>query len=381
MLKFGVLTCACDAGCSGIGQYVIHLLRVFSKIAPDVEFEIIGHEDEILAFLPPDHEYVTHIVNARWKRPIPNILWQNLVLPRLCRAHAYDVLFLPAANRRLPFWLPCPSVGTVHDFSSMHIDGKYDFLRDVYIKRVLPFLVRRLTRVIAVSECTKQDIVRYARVPAERIAVIPHGVDHEVYYPRDKAEAQRRVCEKYGIRSPYVLYISRIEHPGKNHARLIRAFAQLKQDKGLPHQLVLAGSDWNRAEEVHKAADAAKLGDDIRFTGFIDGADLPYLYCGAELFVFPSLFEGFGMPILEAMACGVPVACSNTSSLPEVAGDAAIYFDPSDVKAIAAAVGEVLVTPTVRADTAKSGLRWAAQSRWSAAANSTLAEIENAVNP
>ena len=380
-MKIGILTFACDAGRSGIGQYLIHLLRDFPEIAPEVEFEIVGHEDEIGAFLPSDHDYTLHTVSNRWKSPILNILWQNIMLPRLCRAHGYDVVFLPAANRRLPLWLPCPSVGTVHDFSSMHITGKYDPLRDVYIKRVLPFLVRRLTRVISVSECTKQDIIHYAHYPAGRITVIPHGVDHDTYYPRDKEESQGNVSAKYELRSPYVLYISRIEHPGKNHVRLIRAFAQLTRDMDLPHQLVLAGSDWNRAEEVHKAADATGLGGDIRFTGFVDSADLPHLYCGADLFVFPSLFEGFGMPILEAMACCIPVACSNISSLPEVAGDAAAYFDPHDEAAIADTLRDILTNPASRKHCVESECIHAAQFKWSVAAEGTFRELMAGMKP
>jgi len=380
-MKVGILTFACDAGRSGIGQYLIHLLREFPKVAPDVEFEIIGFEDEIEAFLTPDHPYLLHTVSPRWKHPILNILWQNLLLPRLCKTHGYDAVFLPAANRRLPLWLPCPSVGTVHDFSSMHIAGKYDPLRDLYIKRVLPFLVRRLTRVIADSECTKQDIIQYARVPAERISVIPLGVDHDTFYPRDKGQSQAKVCAKYGLRPPYVLYISRIEHPGKNHVALIRAFAQLKRSTTLPHQLVLAGSDWTRAEEVYKAAEGSGLGEEIRFTGFVNAKDLPELYCGADLFVFASLYEGFGMPILEAMACGIPVACSNASSLPEVAGDAAAYFPPSDDLAIAGTISQLLGKPTVGSRFADSGPERALKFAWSNVAKDTLSEALAAVAP
>jgi len=233
-MRIGVLTFACDAGRSGIGQYLIHLLREFPKLAPEVEFEIIGHEDELEVFMPKEHPYAVHTVSNRWKRPIHNILWQNIVLPGLCRSRGYDAVFLPAANRRLPLWLPCPSIGTVHDFSSMHIEGKYDPLRDFYIKRVLPFLVRRLSRVITVSQCTKDDIVKYTHYPKDNISVIHHGVNHDTYYPRIQKEAQQNICAKYGLKSPYILYISRIEHPGKNHVRLIRAYAQLKKDTSFP---------------------------------------------------------------------------------------------------------------------------------------------------
>lgn len=374
-MKIGILTFACDAGRSGIGQYLIHLLREFPKIAPDVEFEVIGFEDELPAFLPENHNYKTHTVHSRWKSPVLNILCQNIALPRLCQTHGYDVMFLPAANRRLPFWLPCPSVGTVHDFSSMHIDGKYDPLRDLYIKRVLPFLIRRLTRVIAVSECTKQDIIKYAHVPADHITVIHHGVDHAVYYPSGKTEAQQRVRGKYGIRPPYILYISRLEHPGKNHVRLIRAFEQLKRETDLPHQLVLAGSDWTRADVVHKAAEATGLGDNIRFTGFVDGDDLPDLYCGADLFVFPSLYEGFGMPILEAMACGLPVTCSNVSSLPEVAGEAAAYFDPCDERDMTDTFEGLLTRRCTNDDHGSMGQDRTKQFTWKRTARQTIHEV------
>lgn len=380
-MKIGILTFACDAGRSGIGQYLIHLLREFPKVAADMEFEIVGCKDEIEAFLPQDHHYSRHTISPRWKHPILNILWQNILLPRLCKTHGYDAVFLPAANRRLPLWLPCPSVGTVHDFSSMHVAGKYDPLRDFYIKRVLPFLVRRLIRVIADSQCTKQDIIEFARVPAERIRVIPLGVDHDTYYPRDKTESQSKICAKYGIRPPYVLYISRIEHPGKNHVRLINAFTQLKKTTCLPHQLVLAGSDWTRTQEVHKAAEASELGEDLRFTGFVEPRDLPELYCGADLFVFPSLYEGFGMPILEAMACGVPVACSDTSSLPEVAGKAATYFDPRDEDALSDALKNLLTNASARRLLVEAGGLRAGQFRWFNTAKSTVQEITLCRNP
>ncbi len=375
-VKIGIITFACDAGRSGIGQYLVHLLREFPNLAPDTEFEIVGHQDEMESLLPSDHQYILHTVGDRWKHPILNIVWQNFVLPGLCKSRGYDAVFLPAANRRVPLWLPCPAVGTVHDFSSMHVKGKYDPLRDIYIKRVLPFLVRRLTRVISVSECTKRDIIRFAHYPLERIAVVPHGVDLDTYYPQNKVEAQDSLGAKYGLRAPYILYVSRIEHPGKNHARLIRAFAKLKRDTDLPHQLVLAGSDWNRAEEVHSAADATGLRDEIRFTGFVDNDDLPSLYCGADLFVFPSLYEGFGMPILEAMACGVPVACSNASSLPEVAGDAAEYFDPEDEQAIADTLHRTLTDASTLAHLAEAGRAHANSFSWSTATRRTLQEIE-----
>ena len=270
------------------------------------DFEVIVFEDEKGLFVPDPKSMSTVCFGDSLRSPVANILWHQISLPRLCRRQKYDVLFLPAGNRRLPVSLPCPSVGTVHDFSSIHVEGKYDPARMFYIKQVLPFLARRLSRVLTVSESSKKDIVKYARVPEKDVTVTPLAADNRVYFPRDGEDCIKRMGPKYHIQKPYILYISRIEHPGKNHAGLIRAFSILKKTGDIPHQLVLAGSDWDRAEEVHRIAEKSAYKDDIIFTGFAPTADLPDLYCGAELFVFPSLYEGFGLPVLEAMTCGVP---------------------------------------------------------------------------
>ena len=372
-MKIGITTFGGDGGKSGISQYIINLLREFATIAPEDEIEVLVYEDEEAIFVPKDAPFSTIRFPGSLRSTLKNIAWHQTALPKVCRQRRYDVLFLPAGNRRLPYSVPCPSVGTVHDFSSLHVAGKYDAAHLLYIKRVLPGLVRCLTQVIAVSESGKQDIVNFAQVPEKRVQVIPEAADEKVYYPRTDAVAIAQVQERYEIAAPYILYVARIEHPGKNHVRLIRAFSRLKADGLLQGvQLVLAGSDWSGAEAVHAEAARSPFAPDIRFTGFVRNADLPLLYSGAEAFVFPSLYEGFGLPILEAMQCGVPVACSNTSSLPEVAGDAAVMFDPSDECAIAAAIEDLCTDPIRRKIFADRGLVRSRQFTWNETARQTL---------
>ncbi len=377
-MKIGITTFGGDGGKSGISQYIINVLREFGSLETRPDFEVMVYKDEKELFVPDPDTMSALCFGDFLRSPVVNVAWHQVALPKWCRKQEYDVLFLPAGNRRLPVSLPCPSVGTVHDFSSIHVEGKYDPARMFYIKRVLPFLARRLTRVLTVSESSKKDIVEFAGVPEDNVTVTPLAADNQLYFPRNREESYRRIGPKYNIRQPYILYISRIEHPGKNHAGLIRAFSILKADENVPHQLVLAGSDWDRAEEVHRTANESRYTDDIVFTGFAPTSDLPDLYCGAELFVFPSLYEGFGLPVLEAMTCGVPVACSNISSIPEVIGDTGALFDPYDEESIADAMRRLLADSELLNDCRQRGLERSRQYTWSATAALTLKVIREA---
>ncbi len=374
-MRVGITTFGADGGKSGMSQYVIKLLEQFATVENGPEFEVLVYEDEKSIFVPPNSGLVPICLSERLRNPIINLVWHLIGLPRLCKKRRYDVLFLPAANRRLPFWVPCPSVGTVHDFSSTHVEDKYDAARMVFIKRYTPVLIRRLNMILTVSESSKKDIVDFCRIPEKRVVVTPNGVDLEVYFPRDRKEAIERVRANYGVTNPYILYVSRIEHPGKNHVRLIRAFTQLKEKTGIPHRLVLAGSKWSRSEIVYECADQSPYRSHIDFIGFVKNPDLPYLYSGADLFVFPSLYEGFGMPIIEAMACGVPTICSNLSSMPEVAGDAAPLFDPYVEEDILNKMENALLDEALRKNCIQRGLDRSQMYSWSNTAKKTLEVI------
>lgn len=378
-MNIGITTFGGDGGKSGISQYIINLLRQFSSFNSGTNYDVVVYEDEQDIFI--DDPNILHPITCsdRIRHPITNILWHQTSLPGLCSRKKFDALFLPAANRRVPLRSPCPTIGTVHDFSSIHVEGKYDASRMFYITRVLPFLIRRLDHVITVSESSKKDILEYARVPEDRVTVIPLAADQSLYKPGDQSDAVEVIGPKYGIRSPYILYISRIEHPGKNHIRLIKAFNHLKKEENIPHQLVLAGSDWDRAEEVHREASESESAADILFTGFTDHSDLPALYNGAELFVFPSLYEGFGLPVLEAMSSGTPVACSNISSIPEVAGDATVLFDPYSIENIQKSILGLIQDNAARKEFAAKGYERSKSFSWQKTAEKTLEVIRKTV--
>lgn len=371
-MRVGIITFGGDGGKSGISQYIIKLIEQFNVLSSNIDFEVVVYEDEKSIFIPANSRMQPYCFSSALRNPVVNVGWFQIGLPVLCHKRRYDVLFLPAANRRAPIWVPCPTVGTVHDFSGVHVTEKYDPARMFFIKKVTPALIRRLDMILTVSECSKTDIVNLCNIPSDRVVVTPNGVDLDIYCYGDKKTALGQLVKKYPIRAPYILYVSRIEHPGKNHVRLIRAFDALKSKSQIPHQLVLAGSKWSRAEEVYKLAEQSPYKDDILFIGFVAGSDLPSLYRGADLFVFPSLFEGFGMPILEAMACGTPTACSNLSSMPEVAGDAALLFDPYSEDSICNTMLEMISNGDLVAQLSKKGLERSQIYSWKNTALKTL---------
>ncbi len=374
-MRIGITTFGADGGRSGIGRYLISLLAAWDATGDLADCELMGLANELPLFGDAARRMKTLRVGTHVGGPVGNILWHQLCLPGLARRRGYDVLFLPAGNRRLPMRSPCPTVGTVHDMAAAQLVGKYDRARTFYVRRVLPAMIRRLTHVITVSESSKADIVRFADVPPERITVIPLAADPRVFHPRERDHSAKYVADKFAVEGPYVLYTARIEHPGKNHVRLIRAFDRLKQSVAISHKLMLVGRDWSGAAAVHKAAAAARCSEDIVLTGFVTDGDLPVLYSAADLFVFPSLYEGFGLPVLEAMRCGVPVACADVSSLPEVAGQAARLFDPTDEGAIAAAMWDILSDAELAANYVRLGLARSGQFTWSRAGERTMATI------
>ncbi len=372
-MNIGISTFGGDGGKSGISRYIIKLIEGLSDLSENDTYKVIAFDSERKIFVPNGHGNVEPIgMTEGLRSPIRNILWHQTSLSGVVKKNKLDVLFLPAANRRVPMGSPCPTVGTVHDFSSLYVDGKYDPARMFYIKKVLPWLIRKLDHVLTVSESSKRDIVEYAHVPAEKVKVTYLAADSNVYYPGEQDQSRRTILEKYPVSKNYILYISRLEHPGKNHVRLIDAFNKLRSDNSeLDLQLVLAGSKWPGCEAIHQAAKASPFSEDVIFPGFVTEEDLAHLYRGADLFVFPSLYEGFGLPVLEALSCGTPVACSNISSIPEVAGNAALYFDPKNLESIADSMRKLLTEVETKERLITEGLNHVKKFTWERTAKDT----------
>ncbi|MBR6020855.1 MAG: glycosyltransferase family 4 protein [Kiritimatiellae bacterium] len=266
------------------------------------------------------------------KGPVASMLWHLFALPWwiLRRRKEFDGFVICAANRRVCAFYPLPTAATVHDLANFRIPGKYSPLRMFYLRYVLPRFAKKAGHLVAVSAATAADMVRFWGCREGDVAVLHEG------FPA--------VPEGWGgAAGKNLLYISRIEHPGKNHVRLIEAYGRLPRALAEAHPLVLAGADWKDAEVVKAAAAASPHASSIRFAGFVpEGAAMEKLWSETGFYVFPSLFEGFGLSLAEAMARGIPCACSGNGALAEVGGDAAVSFDPEDSGDIARALETLL---------------------------------------
>lgn len=287
--------------------------------------------------------------------------------------HATDFVLPPLRDR-------VPGVLTVHDLSFERAPDAAPPRLIPFLRRVVPESARRAAHIIADSHATARDLTALYEIPPEKITVIHSGVDGRFTPYRDTLYMQRRrdyVLKKYGVGdAPFILTVGTMQRR-KNHLRLVQAFARLVANSdGRALTLVIAGGKGWLYDEVHAEVQRLGLTERVKFIGYVEDTDLPHLYRAAAVFAFPSTYEGFGLPPLEAMASGVPVVTSNVSSLPEVVGDAGLQVDPLDVDALAGALEQALNDEVWRRHCIARGLARAAQFTWQRAAEQLLSVYE-----
>jgi glycosyltransferase involved in cell wall biosynthesis len=372
-MTIGIDTFDCNGGRTGVGLYLCRILRHFKTAG--LHLELFGWDYDRFAY----GDYIEEggfIPQCSINGPRANTLWHVAKYPGFARERGYTACFFPSAHRTLPWNSPCPSIGTVHDLSSLSRGpGRRREKLGTVLRMVLPNSLRRLDKVIAVSQWIREELIDVVKVKEQRIEVIPNGVDLGAFYPRPRDDESVVLIQPFSFRRPYILYVSRIDHPVKNHVRLIKAFEIFKDSTHFPHRLVLAGGDSRHAETVKRRAAASPYRNDIFFTGYFPLKNLPELYSGADFVVFPSMYEGFGMGVLEAMASGVPVACARAASLPEVADNAALYFDPLSPEDMADRMVTITTDRAMYRECAKLGLERAQLYGWDNCAQKTLALI------
>lgn len=362
-MKIAISTSVIQRGKTGVAQYVLALTKALLPYTDVVKFHILALAQDVPLFEFARGRMQIVPVDEQWRPAVRNIWWHQQVLPKWLEKQEIDVLHVPS-YRRMVHTAHCHLVSTIHDLAPFHVKKKYDLARMIYGRVIVKHLARRQNGIIAVSTSTAQDIEHYFGVPVQKQNVILNGIDHARFNPGDRAAACAQVEQRWQLQEPFFLYVSRLEHPAKNHTRLIEAFDQFKTSTGSPWQLVLAGSDWHGAEHIHSAARDSRHAKDIRFLGFVEDAVLPDLYRAASTMVYPSLFEGFGLPPIEAMACGCPVITSKCGSLGEVVGNAARIINPEDVGDMAQALQEVASHREKREALIPAGLQNARRFNW-----------------
>lgn len=311
-------------------------------------------------------------------RPVPAMCWRTWSLWAFPRALRADRVHLAHVQYSIPPVAPCPVVTSVHDISFTRCPEYFRFKDKFLLDRSMRYAAKHAARILALSEYTKNEMMEAYGVKAEWIQVVYPGVD-EQYKPLDRAEARRFVAERYSIDFPYILAVGVIQ-PRKNLPRLLEGLSILKGISGLGHKLVVVGKYGWKESNLPAQTQELGLADDVVFTGYVPYEDLPSLYASADVFAYPSVYEGFGLPPLEAMACGTPVITGNRTSLPEVVGDAGTMVDPYDPEAFAQALRNVLYSDALRKDMSARGLERAKLFSWDRTAQEVRAVYSQVFN-
>lgn len=357
---------------TGIGRAFENIINRMSMLNNENEFILFRNKDNF-EFSIYGQNIRDIVFNVSKKSPMMNILWHQFIYPLRLLKIKTDISYIP--NVTLLIWKACPTVVVIHDLIEFNVPKKFSRLRMFYRHVAVPQTVRRADYIITVSENSKKDIVKYCKVKPEKIKVVYNGVDKR-FRPMNK-NVFSKVLQKYSMDSPYILYTGTIDHPGKNSISLVRAFRKVA-DRHPNYKLVFVGKPGFGYDHVINEIESLKLKDRTLMLGYVPDDDLVGIYNGASAFAFLSLYEGFGLPLIEAMACGTPVIAANSSCLPEIVGEAGFIVEPYDVLKIAEYLETLIVNKSLRNEIIQKGFEQAEKFSWEKAAEETL-EVFKAV--
>lgn len=360
---------------TGTEWYSYHLIQELKKITDPKDQFILYSQEKLcsdLGNLPSNWQ-------SRILRWPPKKLWTQVRLSWEMWRRPPELLFVPAHT--IPLIHPKKVVTTCHDVAFLRLPSVYSRLAIKYHEFAIKFAVKHAIKIITVSEFTKNELIEFFKISPERVAVVRNGYDRERYKLIEDRGVVEQVLQKYNLRQPYILYLGRLELK-KNTPGLVQAFGILQHSsRFMPHnpelKLLLIGQPGFGFEKVTEAIVESNLHNEIIMLGWVDEADLPYLMAGAKLFVFPSFYEGFGIPVLEAMACGVPVVASDIPALREVAGEAAYFIDSYSPENIAEGISLVLGDEHLQEDLKIHGLARAEDFSWEKCAKETWEVLES----
>ena len=359
-MRFSVDAHAIGCHLTGNEVYIRNLLHEFARL--DRSSDFIAYVSKPGAHLQVPKSIRTSQVSENPFRRL------GLDLPIKLRYDRPDLLHVQYTS---PIGCKVPLVVSVHDVSYLEHPQYFTRFRSTQLRWTVKRTVQAAARILTPSEFSRRAILRHYKLDERKVVVVPNAVSSS-FRPVERESAAAVIEEKFGIRGPFVLTVGDLQ-PRKNHLGLLHAFEEtLRQHPHLPHRLVFVGKETWYSKELHRAVMRSNVAGRVHFTGFVEDPDLLHFYGACHLFVFPSFYEGFGLPILEAMACGRAVACSSATAMPEVANAAGILFDPYSVPEMARAIADVLLDNEMRVRLERLGTHRAAQFTWERAAQRTL---------
>jgi glycosyltransferase involved in cell wall biosynthesis len=353
----------------GIQTFLVGILDGIARIQTEHEIILLIEDNQNLSHFPFVDKFEIVEIGAATDSLISKFWWDNFKVGQTCKRLGVDALYAPAHVR--PFYSPCPTAVLIHDMMYHLFPQEWSWSDRIYFCKVSPKFVIRADAIFANSINTQKDILNFLKIDDQSIQVLYPGVPAG-FDPRDASEVDV-IREKYSLYKPFILYVGSF-HPRKNVMAVINAFDQIADD--YPHDLVIGGLPKRQDQLILDRINEVAFGSRIRQIGFVPQDELPLFYSGAEIFVFPSYYEGFGLPVLEAMACGCPTITSNLSSLPEVAGDAAMLVQPDDLDALCAAMKQILDNHAFSDNLQQRSLERAKEFSWIKAANQVIDTLE-----
>jgi glycosyltransferase involved in cell wall biosynthesis len=353
---------------TGNETYIVNLLGKLGGLPVDVAATIWDSQPVPPSLQDVNIDMISLNIKNDWHR-------LSFGLQNVCKDWQADVLHVTYVG---PFWLPCPMVVTVHDISYKRYPEYFSKRDLILFNTLLPYTLKRARAVITISKHAKMEILNFFPGLNDRVFVTSLA-SNPIYKIMQEKQARQIISERYNINSDFLLAVGNLQ-PRKNMTRLLEAFAEVRK-KDYEVKLVIVGKTHWKASAIYQRVIDLGLENDVIFTGYVPENDLVAFYNAAKVFVFPSIYEGFGLPILEAMACGTPVITANTSSMPEVAGNCALLVDPFDHDHIAKAMIDIMENPTLAQNLSELGLKHVKNFSWEKTARETLEIYQFVSNP
>ena len=318
---------------TGIGRVLIEVLNEMAPINDADEYVLFKNYDFEDYDVLKKHANIKIVdINVSKYSSLGNIIWHQWNFQRLQKEYKCDVAYIP--NFSLLLWKRIPTIVTIHDLIEFNVPNKFSKLRMMYRKIIDPMMVRNSTYITSVSECSKQDIIKFCGAKESKIKVIANAADRSRF--RIYREEEVKDClVKYDLQyKEYCLFVGTIDYPGKNIMSALEAYVNLRKKYNIKEKMVIVGKNGFNSDVIYDYVNNSDYKDDIIFTGYLSDMDLPLVYSGSKVLIYLSLYEGFGLPVLEAMSCNIPVVCPNTSCFPEVIGDIPVGVSPTSISEI-----------------------------------------------